>query len=219
MLQSGLSEDEVAASSEYAPLLSGIKLERNPSRVSTKQHMLSRPPRVLALHLNRSTFSSAAAWGGASKNNRQVIFPELLDVSPFMLGGQISTDGRQGMDADPTVAKPRTKYRLCSLVVHYGGHSFGHYIAYRRVRDLWLRISDESVRRCTAQEALAENPFMLFYEQIHDPPQPTQDAQVIRRDGDSDSPIGLHTRIQPRIVHRWSAQPESARASPAPSVH
>lgn len=88
----------------------------------------------------------------------------------------------------------RTLYKLASLVVHYGTHSFGHYIAFRRAPDTtlirtatatstsssspssssrgskssnrWFRISDETVDECSIETVLASNPFLLFYERV-----------------------------------------------------
>lgn len=40
----------------------------------------------------------------------------------------------------------RTVYRLRSVIVHYGLHHIGHYVAYRCSEDgEWFRISDEDV--------------------------------------------------------------------------
>uniref|UniRef100_V5GII7 ubiquitinyl hydrolase 1 n=1 Tax=Kalmanozyma brasiliensis (strain GHG001) TaxID=1365824 RepID=V5GII7_KALBG len=189
ILESGLSEDELKQSSEdpaspWFNILNNIQLKKTLSRLSTKQIMISRPPRVLTLHLNRSSYS-ASSWA-PSKNNRHVLFPEYLDLSDFTLQGSISLDGRQTMNSnaigrdDGPDAKAESLYRLAAIVVHYGSHSFGHYIAFKRVSgagesgydgiadqgagDSWLRISDESVSPATIQQVKQENPYMLFYE-------------------------------------------------------
>lgn len=201
---------------------------------ATKQTLFLRPPRVLAIHLNRSVY----AGYGATKNDSRVAFGEYLDLRPLCLGSE-------GVEADPmrcmndvqlpredakngegeskqntrwiTVGKEngvgkshglRSKssgyaagatkgetanaqlpaslmYRLSALVVHYGDHSFGHYVAYRRAPtspqslahwnsmspsddDLWLRISDENVQPCRIADALSEGSgvFIVFYERV-----------------------------------------------------
>lgn len=85
---------------------------------------------------------------------------------------------------EPAEAIERILYRLSAVVCHYGSHSFGHYIAYRRKPPLstpslsslssssgyggWLRISDDSVKECGIEEVLREGSgaFMLFYERV-----------------------------------------------------
>ncbi|KAJ1570743.1 hypothetical protein NDA11_003359 [Ustilago hordei] len=191
IIESGLSEDELKQASDdpsspWHNILTNIQLKKTLSRLSTKQIMISRPPRILALHLNRSSYA-AAAWAPA-KNNRHVLFPEYLDLSHVTLQGSISLDGRQTMNSaifQPGTAKQvedgkaESVYKLAAIVVHYGSHSFGHYIAFKRVpgaqshfnrigdegpSDTWLRISDDSVSRVSIQQVKQENPYMLFYE-------------------------------------------------------
>ncbi|KAJ7587151.1 hypothetical protein C8J56DRAFT_891041 [Mycena floridula] len=122
--------------------LKDIRMEKVISGVSTKQAMIARPPPVLALHLNRSVHFSHYA----SKNTIRVFFPEILDLTPFTTSGNLSTVPTSSMSSPstepprsttPTPASDgnihaRTLYRLSSVVCHYGAHSFGHYICYRR---------------------------------------------------------------------------------------
>ncbi|KAM5534438.1 hypothetical protein V8D89_011905 [Ganoderma adspersum] len=123
--------------------IKGVKLEKVFSRASTKQSMIARPPPVLALHLNRSMH-----YGGsyAAKNNCRVVFPEILDLTPYTTSGQLSTQPSAPISSPPppipiqrsvtptpsTYAVPRTLYRLSAIVCHYGQHSFGHYVCFRR---------------------------------------------------------------------------------------
>ena len=136
----------------------GVTMEKVVSRSSTKQAMLARvrpfvmnrvcrylsnsqTPPVLALHLNRSAFYGHYA----SKNSCNVIYPEILDLTPFTTSGALSTvpqspiskpaaalPPRSSTPTPSVYSAPRTLYRLASVVCHYGGHSFGHYVAYRR---------------------------------------------------------------------------------------
>ncbi|PWN50838.1 cysteine proteinase [Violaceomyces palustris] len=241
-LDSGLAEDELlgpdstSSSAHFSGLLKGIALDRRPSRLSTKQQMLSRPPAILTLHLNRSSYNAGTAFGGAIKNSRRVIFHEWLDVSDFSLGGTITLDGRETMSFESgtqlSSPKPSVMFRLCSVVVHYGGHSFGHYVCFRRRPDCakaetkmgnfdaeaesdprgsWLRISDERMESCSLRDVLNENPFMLFYERWDDRgPRDSEAVQHLdakyRLRAESDQPA-LPTGIQrpnPRVVHRWN---------------
>lgn len=60
---------------------------------------------------------------------------------------------------------PRLEYTLKSVISHFGTHNYGHYIAFRRCRQTWWRISDEIVRLSSEKEVLAsQGTFMLFYE-------------------------------------------------------
>ncbi|KZT70350.1 cysteine proteinase [Daedalea quercina L-15889] len=128
--------------------IKGVKMEKVFSRASTKQAMIARPPRVLALHLNRSVHYGHYA----SKNTCRVIFPEVLDLTPYTTSGQLSTSPSVPISTPPPVpistpppsiprsttptpaayATPRTIYRLSAVVCHYGQHSFGHYVCFRR---------------------------------------------------------------------------------------
>ena len=244
ILESGLSEDELKQASDdpaspWHNVFSNLQLKKTLSRLSTKQIMISRPPRILALHLNRSSYS-ASAWAPA-KNNRHVLFPEYLDLSDVTLQGSISLDGRQAMNSfSPDGAKAESVYRLAAIVVHYGSHSFGHYIAFKRVPgassgydsigddaggDSWLRISDESVSRATIQQVKQENPYMLFYELM--PPRAPQQPVHLPDGADyatlQKAIAGAMAASKADAVGNGETSTEpseaaaSSRASPAPS--
>ena len=68
-------------------------------------------------------------------------FPEILDLSPFATSGQLSTKPDLPISSPHQLHQPapsasqlpqRTLYQLSAVVCHYGQHSFGHYICYRR---------------------------------------------------------------------------------------
>lgn len=60
-------------------------------------------------------------------------------------------------------------YVLRSVIVHYGTHNYGHYIAFRKYRGTWWRISDETVYTVDEAEVLSTpGVFMLFYEYDYD---------------------------------------------------
>ena len=77
-----------------------------PKRRISKHMRISKFPRVLVLHLNRSLWTEHS-----SKNTAKVAFPETLP-----LGGLID----------------RKTYRLLGAVTHKGGHNSGHYESFRR---------------------------------------------------------------------------------------
>ncbi|KAF8506064.1 hypothetical protein F5888DRAFT_1791978 [Russula emetica] len=198
--------------------IKGVKIEKVFSRASTKQAMVARPPPVLALHLNRSVHFGTYA----SKNTARVHFPEVLDLTPFTTSGMLSTSPSFPISShphapSPTAAvaaatslstktakaynhnlapqPPRVLYRLAAVVCHYGQHSFGHYVCYRRkprgsvrvgpprLNDGfhatpgrgWLRASDDAVREVGIETVLQEGSgaFMLYYERVRNEDKPS----------------------------------------------
>ncbi|XBW35135.1 hypothetical protein QEN19_000698 [Hanseniaspora menglaensis] len=60
-------------------------------------------------------------------------------------------------------------YQLKSVIIHYGSHNYGHYIAFRKLRGCWWRISDESIALVNESEVLGvPGVFMMFYEYDYD---------------------------------------------------
>lgn len=108
----------------------------------TKHQMIARPPRLLAFHIQRSNFHNFT--GRALKNQASVGFPRMLDVSEYVTTSELSMDPEEPI-SQWKEGDVRTVYRLKSVVVHYGLHNIGHYVAYRCVEDKWFRISDEDV--------------------------------------------------------------------------
>ncbi|KDN39171.1 cysteine proteinase [Tilletiaria anomala UBC 951] len=205
VIQMRMHEDEAMRSG----LLEGIKLDRTPSPSSTKQVMIARASHTLVIHLNRSSYYGSF---GATKNNASVRFGEFLDLRPFTTNGRLSVAADEPISRCDAVDRPplasggqwagavelsveeriQHLFRLQSVVVHLGGHHFGHYIAFRRRPDLgawrapsdldlkvptinassssdWLQISDESVRPCSLNDVLAQHAFLLFYERVAPP--------------------------------------------------
>ena len=158
---------------------------------------------MLALHLNRSVHFGAYA----SKNSARVHFAEVLDLTPFTTSGMLSTSPSFPISShlpSPTAAAaslahlttkaqnlttqpPRVLYRLAAVVCHYGQHSFGHYVCFRRKpRGVgrvvpprldeppvapgrgWLRASDDAVHEVGIETVLQEGSgaFMLYYERV-----------------------------------------------------
>lgn len=180
----------------------------------SKQILISRPPPLLAIHINRSVFDPMTYR--VRKNNARVVFPLKLDLDPFVAEpNDINTDARlplskkvkvqesilendsssvetpesseggkededQQLDSDdseteqqepiPTTIEKQDisgplVYALRSVIVHYGTHNYGHYIAFRKHRGVWWRTSDETIDVVDEDEVLsAPGVFMLFYE-------------------------------------------------------
>ncbi|KAG0374460.1 hypothetical protein BGX24_010383 [Mortierella sp. AD032] len=207
---------EAAIKSDVEKTLPDIKISKVVSRHCTKQVMLAKPPSVLCLHFIRSQYSN---YGTVSKNSCHVRFPEYLDLSPFCTTGVLLTrpnlpmsiseqdlermgydrsgsssssseSGSTIKDGETSSSQQRVIYKLQSIVVHYGGHSYGHFIAYRRKpesmvskvgpvglgldgsyygngrREDWFRVSDETVESVSLENVLGSNPYMCLYEKV-----------------------------------------------------
>ncbi|CAO3607853.1 unnamed protein product [Mucor hiemalis] len=165
-----------------------VPLLRTVSRMSSKQAMLAKPPKVLCLHISRSAFLNT---GAVYKNSCQLLFPEYLDVSQFSTNGTLHTKPNLPISTPiPALKKGDYFYRLMSVVVHYGSHSFGHFVAFKRriyadqckcyqcrggssissekwkCQNAWYRISDSKVDECSIDDVLRSNPYMLLYELV-----------------------------------------------------
>ena len=114
---------------------------------------------------------------------------------------------------------PRVLYRLAAVVCHYGQHSFGHYVCYRRKPRGsgrvgpprpndgfhatpgrgWLRASDDAVREVGIETVLQEGSgaFMLYYERVRNEDTPSvpvwsshSRATTTDDDDDNDDDLG-----------------------------
>ncbi|KAI4141185.1 MAG: hypothetical protein LQ340_007699 [Diploschistes diacapsis] len=132
------------------------------SRVSTnktRQAVIARAPKALAIHVNRSVFDETT--GAQFKNFAGVQFPKHLNLDPWCLGGTgaagTGTEEAEEWELDPSKSMlaraetddtsndvsqfsgpgssaqgPSSIYTLRAVITHYGTHGDGHYIAYRQ---------------------------------------------------------------------------------------
>ena len=172
-------------------------------RVSTtksRQAVVARAPSSLVVHVNRSVFDEFS--GLQRKNFATVTFPETLDIAPWSLGVQSTTDSEatpeqwntnphESMLNEPNEDRrspnSATKYTLKAIITHYGRHENGHYICYRKhpsppptdsetntLAERWYRFSDDEVTTVTKEDVLDQGGvFMLFYERLEHPALPT----------------------------------------------
>ncbi|GAA5876083.1 hypothetical protein JCM1840_002764 [Sporobolomyces johnsonii] len=186
-----------------------VKMERT-GGAAGKSVRLARTPDVLLVHLNRSTHYG---YSGPIKNSCAVSFPEILDVSPFC-DGTPSSSTPDSLSPAPS-SSTRDLYRLSSLVVHYGSHHFGHYVAFRRRPSslssppstsslpAWYRISDETVEPSSIGETLRANPFLLFYERV---PAGEQEARsALETDEGKRRMEAILNGAKARVVESWRA--------------
>lgn len=105
-------------------------------------------------------------------------------MDPYTTSASLSMNPNQPISMRPAASTSSTEadlhpthvYRIASLIVHFGSHSNGHYLSYRRrprssryrhqLSEDWFRISDEDIDRANLAEVLEANPFMLFYERV-----------------------------------------------------
>ncbi|KAF7332598.1 USP domain-containing protein [Mycena kentingensis (nom. inval.)] len=242
--------------------LKGVRIERVPGGVATRQSMFGRPPTVLALHINRSVHTGMRV----AKNGAHVAFPEILDLAPYTtdgvlnlaptasLSGSNAPGGILNALAGATVEGQRPAsptpclYRLAAVVCHFGQHSFGHYICYRRAPTLsagigtyapcspvaqsiagtgtgWLRISDARVDRCGVEQVLAEgnSVFMLYYERIQSElSSPSASASAETRSAKTASasalPLPAATLLSPQVYDVEGAADSAETIRPAQLV-
>lgn len=133
----------------------------------SKQILLSRPPPLLCMHINRSVFDPNTYM--IMKNSKNVEFPGVLNLNPIVAEPlQINMDARLAFKKPTESQDPQNPdlfYNLKAVISHYGTHNYGHYICYRKFRGTWWRISDESVYVVSEGEVLnSQGTFMLFYE-------------------------------------------------------
>ncbi|GAV51540.1 hypothetical protein ZYGR_0AF00110 [Zygosaccharomyces rouxii] len=131
----------------------------------------------VAVRENASGTSSSSEEDEETEDKNQEMDGDDEDNRASPLPNTDSEDEGEGEDeatanpypaASSVPATPLT-YSLRSVVVHYGTHNYGHYIAFRRYRGYWWRISDETVYVVDETEVLSTpGVFMLFYEYDYD---------------------------------------------------
>ncbi|KNE63139.1 hypothetical protein AMAG_08301 [Allomyces macrogynus ATCC 38327] len=252
--------DEENTYSWPAEALDAVKAARAETP-HTKQMMVARAPRVLALHLNRSAVvgyrviknparvqlaevldlgkvctagdldthplrplsaglnaAAAAAAGQAPRVPQPVARPVARVVYGPMLAPSLARSGKHALPTPPrsmhggsespspvlaptvpaprrAAAPPQVRYLLQAVVVHYGRHDSGHYVAYRRapattpgeVSPFWLRVSDESVAVVPRREVLAcgADAAMVFYERVDEEGEEEEEEEVDAMEVDS----------------------------------
>ncbi len=194
LVEQALEEEDF---SDHALKRCQIPAKNRVSTTKTRQAVVTRAPKSLAIHINRSNFDELT--GVQSKNLATVRYPQQLDLSPWCLGqgpgSEDENDALESWSVDPSESmlsdddledidsgKP---YVLRAVITHYGRHENGHYICYRKspystqidekgideLSESWWRLSDEEVSEVDEDIVLSQGGvFMLFYEQSGSPP-------------------------------------------------
>ncbi|XP_014605233.1 PREDICTED: ubiquitin carboxyl-terminal hydrolase 30 homolog isoform X1 [Polistes canadensis] len=139
---------------------------------AVKTLTLGKLPKCLCIHIPRTTWSSS---GRPIKRDDAILFSVTLILDPFtfieakkrlakgdaqamlLLTNQQSTNGKH-------------KYQLQAVVEHRGSVDAGHFVCYRRGTKpgQWLYTSDSTVEHISLTDVLRANPYLLFYERIHE---------------------------------------------------
>ncbi|KAH9315522.1 hypothetical protein KI387_024149 [Taxus chinensis] len=122
------------------------KCDRCKSYVKAKKQLtVHEAPNILTIALKR--FQS----GKFGKLNKRVIFPETLNMTPYMSG----TGDKQPL------------YKLYAVVVHLDmmNASFsGHYVCYvKNLQGAWYKINDCKVKQVELDRVLSQGAYMLLY--------------------------------------------------------
>lgn len=109
----------------------------------SKQAVIARAPKSLAIHVNRSMFDGLT--GFSFKNGADVRFPMVFNLDPWCLGTKLGEgdDELESWVVDPSesmLQQPgashevsnNQRYELRAVVTHSGHHENGHYICYRK---------------------------------------------------------------------------------------
>ncbi|KAI8988114.1 hypothetical protein BDF20DRAFT_998625 [Mycotypha africana] len=216
----------------------------------SKQAMFVKPPKILCLHFVRSMYVST---GEILKNTCKVDFPEVLDLTRYcnttshpndtisnaitvaaVTDSKTPTHTTMKLPLTPPPTPPIARnytYRLMSMIVHYGDHSSGHYIAYKRrivantcsckicrqekltlkpsTGSEWYKMSDDNVRACPIDEVLSENPFMLMYELVEQPEKEENSENETTVCGKS---LSSTTALDTTLLHQQQQQQQQPAA-------
>jgi ubiquitin carboxyl-terminal hydrolase 22/27/51 len=126
-----------------------------------KQHVVSKLPKVLCLHLKR--FDAAHN----KKIEEYVSFPAVgLNMGPFLPHWcEVSMLSPAYHDDLPeTVVQPEISYDLFATVNHFGNLQAGHYVTNLKVKQQWYHCNDSFVGFASEEEILrSEGAYLLFY--------------------------------------------------------
>lgn len=172
---------------------------------------------------------------------RRFVFP----TSGLTMNGVHPGPNSQQFPSKSPISPPvsHTLYRLAAVVCHYGAHSYGHYVTFRRVPgDRWLRASDSDVVEVSLRDVLSETmgTFMLYYERLDDGNSEKEGENGSAEHGQAEKGLGSthttsvvlpagsdvekmlrvpRTSFRPRVLRSVSIMSSTTRASSlAPSV-
>lgn len=213
MLQGFIKEDRLEGDNKYhcekwvAPACCA-DLSCKAKANATKSFRIAKAPPILTFHLKRFSvnFNSYNGRARADKYNQFIEYPEMIDISPYMVDKQ----------------SPGTKYRLFGVTCHRGAElRFGHYTSYARGPDgRWFHADDDDVSPVSLKEALADKTaYLLSYIRVGDDEEipngdPVSFNSPKKRKLDDESP---RTSDKPFKRPLTAHLPPAPRLSPSPS--
>ena len=145
--------------------LSGIDCPACQKKTSTiKQHVVSRLPKILCLHLKRfddkqkiNDFVSFPL-----KNlNMGSLLPQFCEVTSF--GDWDFGENKNTADLADLMTEAELPYDLFATVNHFGTLQSGHYMANVLVEHQWYHCNDAHVSSISEQDVLSDAAYILFY--------------------------------------------------------
>ena len=124
------------------------------STYAFKKFYIFNPPEVLVLCVKKFAKSKMSLFGRWMKSSVNVTYPEILDLSEYMININQSTKNDNGL------------YKLLGVVNHSGGLGGGHYTSYIRKNDQWYYISDSYYKKSSLNSALNADAYLVFYEKV-----------------------------------------------------
>lgn len=105
---------------------------------------------------------------GAVNQKRPLIFPRLLflHVSLLLQAGDSHLKSQQVIETEAELSGPGYRYKLVSIIVHYGqGGLAGHFVCYRRILGkTWIECNDEDIKTVSEELVMAQRAYILLYE-------------------------------------------------------
>lgn len=151
------------------------------NRITTtksRQAVIARTPKCLAIHVNRSLFDEYT--GMLRKNYAAVRFPKNLDLNEWCLGTKSAGEKNRSLEQwginpkESMLPQPGgmvdvhgRHYELRSIITHYGRHENGHYICYRKYpTDIFPAHVPESVLEADGEKDKAERWYRLSDDDV-----------------------------------------------------
>lgn len=155
-----------------------IPSKKRVTATKSRQAVIARSPKCLAIHVNRSLFDEHT--GMLRKNYAAVRFPKDLDLNDWCLGTKPAdqVDGAtERWGTDPKVSmlpQPGAMvdvegryYELRAIVTHYGRHENGHYICYRKYpTDIFPAHVPEAVLEADGEKEKSERWYRLSDDDV-----------------------------------------------------
>lgn len=119
----------------------------NKQNMGIRRYILTKP-KTLIICLKRFHFNPRSM--GLCKNNRLVLYPDLLDIRKY----------NPIADQDPE----NTQYQLTGIINHSGDINFGHYYSWNKVDNKWWQHNDAIVTPITCLPHENPGAYILTYE-------------------------------------------------------